>query len=129
MGYLSNYGLMIPQGPYREPKKPDSNKWLCRIIGHRWERYMITTMDRHLPHKCKRCGKITSVQWPFRLKSFLVKSGDFLLHPICYLSSHRWISTYGYTSYSYATGLSKKIEEEQHYVCGRCGKKKTVKIS
>lgn len=128
--FRSNFGIMIPQGQFRLPpikKISWKKKLLCRLIGHRWEPYMITCWGP-LPHQCKRCKKITSVQWPFRLKKWLLNLSDILLHPLCYVHAHRWIATYGFRSFTFGGGESSQETEEQHYVCGRCKKKKTIKV-
>ena len=134
MGPFTHYGVMIPQGPYREPKKSDSNKWLCRIIGHRWQNVMVTTNDRTLPEECVRCHKkrwLDYNHWRKRLSRFIRrvdKTIDKALRPLCYLNLHRWKGTYRSASYSYGTGSGERSEEE-HYQCARCRKNKTVKIS
>ncbi len=136
MGYLSNYGLMIPQGPFREPPKPSYPKrQLCRIFGHHWRNIMVTTTDKTLPEECTRCGKKRWLRYNHwrkragRLVDRIKRIVDFLLHPLCYVNSHRWIGTYGFTTYEFEEGASKERHEEKNYVCARCRKTKTVKIS
>lgn len=124
--FLSNYGMMIPQGPYREPKKSDSKKWLCRLIGHRWQIYMITTWGP-MPHQCKRCKKITDKQWPFLLQKALWKYADFVLRPLCFLGWHRWKGTYKFSSFTIG-GTKEEKHEEDNYQCARCNKNKTIKL-
>lgn len=126
--YRSNFGMMIPQGPYREPKKSDTRKWLCRLIGHKWEIYMITTRDKGMPHRCKRCHKVTSIQWPFKLNRFLWNWADWILRPLCFSGWHRWKGTYRVESISYGSS-ERERHEEQHYRCSRCRKSKTIQIS
>lgn len=125
--FRSNFAMMIPQGPYREPKKPDSKKWLCWLIGHRWEIYMITTRDKGMPHRCKRCKKITSVQWPFKLKQLLWKCADVLFRPLCLLGWYRWKGTYRSETYFYGSPNGEK-EAEQNYQCARCPKRKKINL-
>lgn len=125
--FRSNYAMMIPKGPYREPKKSDTKKWLCRLIGHRWEIYMISTTNKGMPHRCKRCEKITSVQWPFKLNRFLWKCADRIFRPFCFLGWHRWKATFRSESFSYGSPGGERHAEE-NYQCARCPKRKTIKL-
>lgn len=126
--YRANFGLMIPVGPLQYPPESERQKrpWLCKIIGHRWKTYMVTTRDR-MPHKCERCKKITYVQWPFQLQRFLWECLDIIFRPLCYLGWHRWKGTFRSETWSYFDGKGPK-EIEEHYRCARCSNKKTVKI-
>jgi len=130
--HLSNYGVMIPQGPYLEPKKSDAKKWLCKFIGHRWQSMMVTTTDRTLPEECVRCHKerwLGYNHWRKRLSRGMARLGrmvDTLLRPLCFFNLHRWKGTFREASYGYPGGIR---EEKEHFRCCRCKKNKTVLIS
>lgn len=130
--FKANYGMMIPQGVYREPKKADEKKWLCSLIGHRWQNVMVTTRDKTLPEECLRCGKKRWLSYShlhkrlermiFRLNRYV----DIILRPLCYFNWHRWKGTFHCSSFGYP---GRERHEEDHYKCVRCRKNKTIKIS
>lgn len=132
--YQDNYGVIIPQGIYKEPKKSDSRKWLCLLIGHRWHKVMVTTTQKTLPEECLRCHKerwLNYNHWRKRLSRFILrakKQVDKILRPLCFFGWHRWKGTFRYSSWSYGSS-SREKNEEDHYKCVRCAENKIVKIS
>jgi len=59
-GHMSNFAMIIPEWPIKPYEPPKPSKWqrfLCKILGHRYRIYMITTFDSEMPYKCKRCQK------------------------------------------------------------------------
>ena len=133
--FLSNFGMIIPKGPFMEPpRKTYPKRWACQLIGHRWQNVMVTTFNRTLPEECARCGKkrwLNYNHWRKKLSRFysgFMKTVDVVLRPLCKFGWHRWKGTYRTSSFSYGPGGGQRHPDEQHYTCARCNSHKTVNI-
>lgn len=129
-GFMSNFGLMIPQEPFKMPPKKKISRWkrfLCATIGHKWGFAGISYSGPSFPRKCSRCKKTKWFDKPtlrMRFEEWLGKTLDKLLRPFCIIGLHHWKSLYGFSSF--VIGGDGKSESGAVYKCPRCKKTKTV---
>lgn len=132
--FMSNFAIMIPQGPFVPHKPKPIQKWkkvVCFLIGHRWGRAGISYMGPAFPMQCKRC-KIT--KWfdkpTFRMRftKWADRSLDKTWTPLCKIGLHRWKSHYGFSSFSYGGDGPHKTIKQHIFKCSCCKETKTVNV-
>jgi hypothetical protein len=132
--FMSNLGIMIPQGAFTMPKVKPIPKWkkaVCFMIGHRWGFAGLTYRGPRFPMKCDRCKE---TRWfdKYPLRMSIIKWADKTLDkiwPLCKIGIHRYKSHYGMTSYAFgAFGQRTETVRQQVYKCSCCKKIKTVNL-
>lgn len=92
------FAMIIPQGPFRPPKKP----WF-KV----WKEYDYWHMKVRMPGYPKWLDK--------------------MLRPLCRYGLHRWVGTFSIIQYSYGPPKTTnwEVKREQNFSCSRCKKTKT----
>lgn len=130
--FMSNFAMIIPQGPFVEPNKKPISKWvklLCFLIGHKWVSAGITYSGPGFPRKCDRCKKKKWFKRPnlrIRLNKWVDIRLDKMWSPFCEIGIHRYKSHYGFQSFSYGPGPHEPPVKQEIYKCSCCKKIKTV---
>ena len=132
--FMSNFGMMIPQGPFTVPKVKPIPVWkkiMCVLIGHRWGFAGITSVGPRFPMKCKRCKKM---KWfhkysiRMRIAKWIDKALDRVWTPLCKLGIHRFKLYYGFQEYSFGHGPSTPTKRHEVFKCSCCKKIKEVNL-
>lgn len=132
--FMSNFGMIIPQGPYVRHKPKPIPKWkkaVCFLIGHKWINPGVTFYGPGFPKKCARCKKDKWFKKPnlhMRLTKWADKTLDKLWVPLCKIGVHRYKSHYGFSSFSFGGNNSAPDVHQHIYKCSFCKKTKTVNI-
>jgi hypothetical protein len=131
--FMSNFAMIIPQGPFVEPKKkPISRRLrvLCFLIGHKWGFAGITYEGPSFPRKCSRCKKKKWFDKPTLRMRFAKWATATLdkIWPFCRIGLHLYKSHYGFQSFSYGPGSHEPPVKQHIYKCSCCNKIKIVTL-
>src|ERR1700691_4906927 len=130
--FMSNFGMMIPQGSFTVPKVKPIPVWkkvMCILIGHRWGFAGVTSVGPGRPMKCKRCKRTKwFYKYPIRMRiaKWIDKALDKLWTPLCKLGIHRFKHHYHYSEYPMSTG--GHVRNTAVYKCSCCKKIKIVNL-
>lgn len=132
--FMSNFGMIIPQGPFIEYKPKPISRWkkvVCFLIGHKWGSAGVTWSGPGFPQKCKRCKKEKWFMNPnlrMRITKWADKALDKLWVPLCKIGLHRYKFHYEFYSFYYGGDNPTPTIKQHIYKCSCCNKAKTINI-